>query len=59
MLSLLQEDPVTASVPVVFITARTQEQEIAHLKQLGARGVIAKPFDPMTLAEQVRSFLDG
>jgi len=46
-------------VPVVFITARTQEQEIAHLKQLGARGVIAKPFDPMTLAEQVRSFLDG
>lgn len=59
VLSLLQEDPVTASVPVVFITARTQEQEIAHLKQLGARGVIAKPFDPMTLAEQVRSFLDG
>lgn len=58
VLGLLREDPVTAGIPVVFITARTQAQEVAHLRALGARGVIAKPFDPMALAGQVRDFLD-
>jgi CheY-like chemotaxis protein len=53
----LQENPATAPIPVVFITARTQAQEVAALKQLGGRGVLAKPFDPMTLAEQARAFL--
>lgn len=58
VLARLRADPATASIPVVFITARTQAQEVAHLKEIGARGVIAKPFDPMTLAQQVREFLD-
>ena len=58
VLGLLREDPVTSEIPIVFITARTQAQEVAHLRALGARGVIAKPFDPMALAGQVRDFLD-
>ena len=53
----LREDPVTASIPVVFITARTQAQEIEGFKALGAQGVIAKPFDPMSLAPTVRQYL--
>ena len=57
VLRLLQESPATASIPVVFITARTQAQEVAALEKLGGRGVIAKPFDPMTLAERARAFL--
>lgn len=56
-LSHLRADPRTAAIPVVFITARTQSPEIAQLKQLGALGVIPKPFDPMALADQARSFL--
>ena len=44
--------------PVIYITARTQEAEIAHLLSLGAVGVIAKPFDPMSLADQVRDLAD-
>lgn len=47
--------PTLAGVPVVFMTAKVQPQEIAHYTGLGALGVIAKPFDPMTLAEQVRA----
>jgi hypothetical protein len=31
---------------------------VARLKALGAIGVIAKPFDPMTLAPMVRGFID-
>lgn len=42
-------------VPVAFVTARTQAHEIAQFRALGAVGVIAKPFDPMTLAREVRA----
>ncbi|MFN4038120.1 MAG: response regulator [Erythrobacter sp.] len=53
----LRQQPATADLPVVFITARAQKQEIQNFAMLDARGVIAKPFDPMTLAQHVRSFL--
>ncbi|APR53187.1 response regulator [Sphingomonas koreensis] len=55
----LREQPETADIPVVFITARTQSYEVASLRELGARGVLAKPFDPMTLADEVRELLNG
>ncbi|MBF0357196.1 MAG: response regulator [Magnetococcales bacterium] len=42
------------SVPVIFMTAKVQPQEIAHYKELGALDVIPKPFDPMSLADAVR-----
>lgn len=51
----LQELGLEPPVPVVFVTARTQTHEIAQFKALGAIGVIAKPFDPMTLARDVRA----
>jgi two-component system OmpR family response regulator len=56
VLARLRDSPKTANIPVVFMTARVQEQEIAHFRSLGAAGVIAKPFDPMTLAAALRSY---
>ncbi len=53
----LADMPQTASIPVVFITARTQKHEVDHFLALGARGVIAKPFDPMALAGDVRDLM--
>jgi CheY-like chemotaxis protein len=50
----LQENPRTAEIPVVFITACAQTRELEHLKSLGAAGIIAKPFDAMTFAASVR-----
>ncbi|QTL03797.1 response regulator [Aquabacter sp. L1I39] len=50
----LGKNEATRAIPVGFVTARTQQHEIAHFLALGATGVIAKPFDPMTLAKQVR-----
>lgn len=41
--------------PVIFMTAKVQPSEIQQYRDLGALDVIAKPFDPMMLAEQVRS----
>lgn len=46
-------DNLTAT-PVAFMTAKVQPHEVEQLKALGAVGVIAKPFDPMTLSDQVR-----
>jgi CheY-like chemotaxis protein len=57
VLKALREQPCGASIPVVFITARTQSQDCQRLLQLGAVAVIGKPFDPMTLAKELRSAL--
>lgn len=46
-------------VPVAFMTAKVQSSDIAHLMSLGAVAVIAKPFDPMQLAVQLRAVLLG
>ncbi len=50
----LRAKPALADTPVVFMTAKVQPQEIQTYRDLGAMDVIAKPFDPMTLADQVR-----
>lgn len=54
-LEALRALPATADTPVVFLTAKVQPREIERLHQLGALGVIRKPFDPMTLADDVRA----
>jgi len=56
-LANLRKNWRTAHIPVVFLTARTQAGEIEQYISLGARGVLSKPFDPMTLAASVRSYL--
>jgi CheY-like chemotaxis protein len=53
-LQAMRETPRMADVPVVFMTAKVQPQEIANLRSLGALGVIAKPFDPITLSATIR-----
>tara|TARA_R110000787_G_scaffold134055_5_gene246465 strand:+ start:207 stop:587 length:381 start_codon:yes stop_codon:yes gene_type:complete len=40
--------------PAIFMTAKVQPEEIKQYQDMGAIGVIAKPFDPMTLADQIR-----
>lgn len=50
----LRAMPDMDRIPVVFMTAKVQPDEVAHYKSLGALDVVAKPFNPMTLAQQVR-----
>src|ERR1700683_629487 len=58
-LSCLRKNPRTADIPVLFMTARAQPREVAQFMALGAKGVISKPFDPMTLAFTVRNHLES
>lgn len=45
------ENPL--SIPVIFLTAKVQKQEVQNYCQLGAAGVISKPFDPVTLPGEI------
>ena len=54
----LKADPDLAHVPVIFLTARSQESEIAQGLALGAIGYVTKPFDALTLGDKVRSLID-
>ncbi len=58
-LKALRDIPSLATVPAVFMTAKVQPDEIAYFKSLGACDVIPKPFDPMGLAEQVRTIWES
>ncbi len=53
----LRENPATAHYPVVFLTAKGQDDEIMEGKELGALGYILKPFEPEGLVEQVGAIL--
>jgi two-component system OmpR family response regulator len=55
----LREHPALSQTPVIFVTAKVQREEVAHLRALGAIGVVAKPFNPMTLAGEVRAIFLG
>lgn len=56
-LAKLRENAATKAIPVIFLTARAMTSEMERLKQLGATGVLTKPFDPTTLSNQVRNIL--
>ena len=58
-LARLRESPALAGTPVVFMTAKVQPQEVAALRAMGALDVIAKPFDPMQLANRHTGILDA
>lgn len=51
----LRELPMTANTPAVFMTAKAHPTEIAQFQAMGAVDVIAKPFDPLTLATTLQT----
>ena len=53
----LQEDATTRDIPVILLTAKVQSSDRLRFAKLGVTGVIAKPFDPLSLADQVAQIL--
>lgn len=54
-LAQLRRIPECAKTPAIFVTAKAQAGEIRELQALDVAGVITKPFDPVTLPDQIRS----
>ncbi|KAF3890393.1 MULTISPECIES: response regulator [Nostocales] len=55
----LQQNPATQSIPVILLTAKMQPVDREQFAQLGIAGVIAKPFDALTLADRVTELLSS
>ena len=58
-LQQMRSQPELQAIPVIFMTAKAMPQEVARFRALGAAAVIAKPFDPMLLAENVMAIWEG
>jgi CheY-like chemotaxis protein len=56
-LAQLQNIPATKNIPTIFITAKAQATDRRRFYNAGAKGVINKPFDSLTLASQISGFL--
>lgn len=54
----LRDDERTRDVPVVFLTARTQDEDLRRGRELGAVAYVTKPFDVADLAELVHDLVD-
>lgn len=54
----LKDAPATAGIPIIFMTAKVQTQEVGRYLQMGAVGVIPKPFDSMELPGQIRRMIE-
>jgi CheY-like chemotaxis protein len=55
--SQLKSNPQTADIPVVFMTAKSQGFEVDRGLALGAKAYIVKPFDALTLGQQLKDIL--
>ncbi|MBA2560215.1 MAG: response regulator [Propionibacteriales bacterium] len=51
----LRADPGTARIPIVMVTARAQDSDLAYGAELGVDAYVTKPFDPGHLVAVVRS----
>ena len=59
LLRRMRSDPELARIPVIFMTAKVSTGETGRLRELSSIGIIAKPFDPMTLGKQVRALWEA
>lgn len=53
----LQANPATQQIPVVLLTAKVQASDLRRYAELGMKATIAKPFNPLQLADQVAQSL--
>ncbi len=53
----LQREEATRNIPVILLTGKERPSEHDDFDSLGVRGVIAKPFDPLTLSSHVSQVL--
>jgi CheY-like chemotaxis protein len=55
----LREDPETAHIKVILLSARAQESDIQRGDRIGVNAYLTKPFDPDELIDVVRRMVDA
>lgn len=55
---LLKQDPEANQIPVIFLTAKTQNADVKKGLAVGGIGYLTKPFDPITLCQRIMSIME-
>lgn len=55
----LQANPITQNIPVILLTAKAQASDRRQFTQFAIAAVITKPYDPLTLADQIDAILEN
>jgi DNA-binding response OmpR family regulator len=55
----LQNQEASANIPIVFLSARTQEDDRRRGEELGVAGYVTKPFDPADLVATIRKLMQA
>jgi PleD family two-component response regulator len=58
VIKLLKSDEYTSKIPIIFITAKGQEEDEAKGFELGAVDYITKPFKPVVVKARIKSHLE-
>jgi len=53
----LRKNPATSTIPVLLLTAKVQGSDQRRFADLGVQAILFKPFDPLTLADQISAVL--
>ncbi len=57
LVSALKGDPDTAGIPVLLLTAKAQQADVATGLEQGADDYVTKPFEPLELVDRVNRLL--
>lgn len=59
LIALLRAQPAWARVPVLMLSAKSQEPDIVRALEAGSTGYVVKPFQPQEVMARVRQLLQG
>jgi CheY-like chemotaxis protein len=54
----LKADPTTQNIPVILVTAKAQQSNLADFQDLAVAAILAKPFRPLKLAAEIATILN-
>jgi two-component system phosphate regulon response regulator PhoB len=57
LLNLIRQDPRVSALPILVLTADTNEKTLLRVFDKGADDVLTKPFSPLELAARIRALL--
>lgn len=55
----LQQDPETATIPVIIVTAHAFPEDVDRARHVGCEGFLTKPCEPRTVLDEVRRVVAG
>ena len=57
LVAALKDDPATAGIPILLLTAKAQQADIGAGIDAGADDYVTKPFEPLDLVDRVNRLL--